>query len=352
MKIAVYAISKNEEAFVKRFCESAKDADLILIADTGSTDNTVKFAQESGAVVNSICISPWRFDKARDAALAMIPADYDICISLDLDEVLNTGWREEIERVWKSDTTRLRYKYDWSQDIVFYSEKIHARKGYYWKHPCHEYIFPDPRTVEVWENTDMLLVNHYPDETKSRGQYFDLLKVAVQEDKTCPRNAFYYARELSFYGHWEEAITALNNYLDMPTATWANERAYAMRLLGKCYQNLNDVNTSLKWYRLAVAEDPSVRETWLDLAMGAYHFSLWRECYHAAMSALAINERQYLYTADPASWTEKPYDLASIGAWNLGLKTEAIELCQQAIKFNPTDVRLIKNLEQMIEVTA
>ena len=41
MKIAVYAISKNEEQFVKRFCESAKDADLILIPDTGSTDNTV-----------------------------------------------------------------------------------------------------------------------------------------------------------------------------------------------------------------------------------------------------------------------------------------------------------------------
>lgn len=27
-----------------RFCDSAKDADLILIADTGSTDDTVKFA--------------------------------------------------------------------------------------------------------------------------------------------------------------------------------------------------------------------------------------------------------------------------------------------------------------------
>ena len=38
LKIAVYAISKNEEQFVKRFCVSAKDADLILIADTGSED--------------------------------------------------------------------------------------------------------------------------------------------------------------------------------------------------------------------------------------------------------------------------------------------------------------------------
>ena len=47
MKIAVYAISKNEEQFVKRFCESAKEADLILIADTGSTDGTVEVAKEA-----------------------------------------------------------------------------------------------------------------------------------------------------------------------------------------------------------------------------------------------------------------------------------------------------------------
>ena len=64
MKIAVYAISKNEEQFVKRFCDSAKDADLIIIGDTGSTDNTVALAKECGAVVPRIYITPWRFDKA------------------------------------------------------------------------------------------------------------------------------------------------------------------------------------------------------------------------------------------------------------------------------------------------
>ena len=42
MKIAVYAISKNEEQFVKTFCESSKLADYIMIADTGSTDGTVE----------------------------------------------------------------------------------------------------------------------------------------------------------------------------------------------------------------------------------------------------------------------------------------------------------------------
>jgi glycosyltransferase involved in cell wall biosynthesis len=83
MNIAIYAICKNEEQFVQRFCDSAKDADLILIADTGSTDKTVELALECGAKVYDICISPWRFDKARDAALALLPKDIDVCISLE-----------------------------------------------------------------------------------------------------------------------------------------------------------------------------------------------------------------------------------------------------------------------------
>jgi len=56
LKIAVYAISKNEEQFVQRFCDSAKDADLILIADTGSTDNTVELALQNGVKVYDITI--------------------------------------------------------------------------------------------------------------------------------------------------------------------------------------------------------------------------------------------------------------------------------------------------------
>ena len=110
LKIAVYAISKNEEKFVERFCASAKDADLILIADTGSTDKTVELARSLGVTVYEISVLPWRFDKAKDTALNLVPADVDVCISLDLDEIMEPGWRKEIERVWQEDTTRLRYK--------------------------------------------------------------------------------------------------------------------------------------------------------------------------------------------------------------------------------------------------
>ena len=351
MKIAVYAISKNEEQFVQRFCDSAKDADIILIADTGSTDSTIEKALECGAVVRDICVKPWRFDKARDAALTLLPGDIDVCISLDLDEVLEPGWREEIERVWKDDTTRLRYKFDWGCGISFFYEKIHHRHGYHWHHPVHEYPRPDARINEVYAQTEMLLVSHHPDPTKSRGQYMPLLELAVKEDPYCPRNAFYHARELTFYSRWDEAIVALNKYLAMPEATWVNERAYAMRLLGKSFDELHQHDNAFKWHRLAVAEAPNTREPWVELSMICYRHQLWAESYAAAKSALRILDKQAVYTMDPSVWTEKPWDLASIAAWNLGLKEEAVYLCQEALKFNPSDSRLIKNLQQMTEPT-
>lgn len=349
MKIAVYAISKNEEQFVKQFCESAKDADIILIGDTGSTDNTVNEATSCGAKVVDIRIKPWRFDKAREAVLALLPEDVDVCISLDLDEMLEPGWRQEIERVWTAETTRLRYKFDWGCGIAFFYEKIHHRHGYFWHHPCHEWPSPDPRTKEVWAHTDMLLVSHHPDPTKSRGQYMDLLEVALKEDPNCPRNAFYHARELTFNYRWDEAVLALNKYLAMPQATWANERCYAMRLLGQAHAELRQEQLAIKWLRLACAEAPDTREPWVELSMLCYRSSRWIECYSAAMTALAITNKAAVYTMDPSVWTEKPYDLASLAAWHLGLKDQAREFCKKALEFNPSDARLIKNLEHMTE---
>jgi glycosyltransferase involved in cell wall biosynthesis len=98
MKVAVYTIALNEEQFVEPWYESAKEADYLLIADTGSTDNTVAWARERGINVITVLIKPWRFDMARNASLAALPADIDYCIALDMDEVLLPGWRQELGR--------------------------------------------------------------------------------------------------------------------------------------------------------------------------------------------------------------------------------------------------------------
>lgn len=355
MKIAVYAIAKNERQFVDRFLRSAADADYILVADTGSTDGTEQLVaqwphaqdQKPRADVRmaAIAITPWRFDHARNAALALLPADIDVCVSLDMDEVLEPGWRDEIERVWElGKTTRLRYGFDWGQGIRFQYEKIHARSGYRWHHPCHEYPVPDARIREVYAHTDKLLVRHLPDATKSRGQYLDLLKLSVTEDPRCPRNAFYYARELTFHARWGDALHELHRYLQLPGADWPNERCYAMRLVAKCHEELGRGDAAHQWLMRACAEAPGTREPWCDLAMWCYRRSKWAQCYSAATAALQIEHRELVYTCDPAVWGPLPHDLAAIAAWHLGMREVASQHGGDAVAQDPQDARLRANL--------
>ena len=143
-KICVYAISKNEEKFVDRWYESVKDADYIVVLDTGSTDKTVEKLKSHKVLVKQKVISPWRFDVARNESLKLIPNDTDFCICLDMDELLVSGWRKILEENLSDLVARVRYRYTWnfnpdgSEGIVFYADKIHRNKLFVWEHPVHE----------------------------------------------------------------------------------------------------------------------------------------------------------------------------------------------------------------------
>lgn len=343
-KIVVYTITKNEEKFIERYCKSAVDADEIYVFDTGSTDNTVSIAQECGAIVHNIHVSPWRFDVARNASLAMLSADADICIALDADEVMEPGWRDVVEDLWQADTTRMSYLFDWSCGIQFNSTKIHSRHGYLWKYPCHEMIMADPRCPEKFVTTNKLLISHLPDPTKSRGQYLDLLEVTVKEYPLETRHAFFYARELLFYDKFNESIEALEKYLNMPNAKWADERSYAMRLIGEIYKKLNKLDESLIWYEKACQEAPHRREPWYSLAEEYYNRKNWAKCYEASKKCIDTPSSKQ-WPTDPRVDGALPYDYAAISAYYLGNKLEALNLGEIAVQLAPNDERIVNNMK-------
>lgn len=341
MKIAVYTIAKNEAQFVQRWFESAKDADYLLIADTGSTDNTVELAKSLGINVEQIQVNPWRFDVARNKALNLIPEDIDLCIALDMDEVLQPGWREHLERIQKS-TTRPRYSYTWSwtddgkPGLVYGGDKIHSRRGYHWKHPVHEVLVCQGREVQEWVGLE---IHHHPDHTKSRGQYLPLLKLAVQEDPEDDRNAFYYARELYFHSD-PAAAEQFKRHLLLKRAVWKPERAASMRYLAKLEPDLRE-----HWLLRAVAEATDRREAWVELAQHYYEQQDFESCFHAATRALRITEKPLEYLCEDFAWGPLPHDLLAISAYHLGLELLAIVHGRKALELNPTDERLKQNLE-------
>lgn len=343
MRVAVYTIALNEEQFVRRWAESAKDADYLLIADTGSTDQTKELAHELGINLISISVSPWRFDDARNSALHALPLDVDYCVALDMDEVLIDGWRKELEKALEQGITRPRYKYTWSWNgdapgLQYGGDKIHARKGYRWKHPVHEVITADRiQEVQGWFDIE---IHHHPDQTKSRGQYFPLLELAVAEDPWDDRNTYYLAREYFFNNMYDKAAPTFRRHLDLPKATWKPERAASMRYLSKCEPENRE-----KWLMAAHLEDPSRREPLVELAQFYYENEDWSACVDYALLALEIKSRPLDYLCEEFAWGSVPYDLAAIACYKLGIMDSAKAYGQEALRMNPTDKRLSDNLK-------
>jgi len=348
-KIAVYAITKNEEKHVDRWVPSMSEADAIYVLDTASTDKTVeKLKKYSKVHVTTKKYDPWRFDQARNDSLNLVPEDFDICVCTDLDEVFEKGWRQKLEECWKKDTTRLQYNYNWSFDengrplVNFYISKIHARTGYMWTHPVHEVLVPTTECDNVI-TTNEITVNHYPDSKKSRGSYLPLLELSVKEDPLDDRNMHYLGREYMFHQKWNEAIDTLIKHLSLPRALWKDERCASMRFIGRCYKNMYRYEEAKMWYQKACEEAPYLRDPYIEMALLYYDLEDWEGVVEKVTDALAIKIKTKSYINEVFSWNETPYDLLAIAYYNLGNYVLAYKYSTLALKENPLDKRLVNN---------
>jgi glycosyltransferase involved in cell wall biosynthesis len=351
LKIAVYAICKNEEQFVDRWMDSMKEADMVIVTDTGSTDNTVAKLTAKGATVYTVNVDPWRFDVARNISLNFVPEDVDICVCTDLDEILTTGWREKLETVWTPQTTRLKYMYTWSfnpdgsRGVTFWQEKIHRRHGFRWIHPVHEVLEYYGSEPDIYAMEATIQVDHYPDSAKSRSKYLPLLQLSVKEDPDDDRNMHYLGREYMFYGMWDKCIETLKKHLKMPKALWKDERSASMRFIAVAFQEKGVYGEVRSWLYRAIAEAPYLREPYVKLAQLAYLERDWPTVYHMAEEALKIKERPVSYINEAWAWDATIYDLGALSCYELGMLNKSFEWVKIAVEMSPNDKRLKNNLE-------
>lgn len=349
-KVCVYAICRNEEQFVDRWMDAVGEADLVVVLDTGSSDHTADKLRERGAAVYTEIISPWRFDTARNMAMDYIPEDADICVSNDLDEVFEKGWRQKLEAEWQPQHTRARYLFIWSHNPdgtpakQFAMEKIHRRHGFRWVHPVHEvlqYSGEDPDR-SVW--VPGMVLHHYPDLTKPRRQYLPLLELSAQENPDDDRTAFWLGREYYYNGQYDKCIAELNRHLALPAARWDEERCASMRFIAKCYEAKNDLKKARSWLYRAVAECPRVREPYRDLARLGYLTNDWPLVYLVTEKGLAITEKTGSYLTEPDAWGWRLFDYGAIAAYRLGMYQKAYDRAKEALRMKPDDERLRRNL--------
>lgn len=353
MKIYVYAISKNESKFVERFIKSVSEADGVYVLDTGSTDDTVQKLKAAGAFVTEKTIEPWRFDVARNEALKLLPADADVAVSVDLDEVFAAGWRKEVEKAFLSGANRLTYKYVWSHDnaggdgVVLKYDKIHSPSDFYWVNPVHEVLETKAGVKAVVKHTDKVVLHHYPDQTKSRKEYLGLLELAVKESPAVKRNYFYLGREYYFYKEYDKALNCFKKYLSF-SGGFLEEKAELRVYAAKCYVEKGDLFSAEKMLLTGVAETPKYKNLYVALCELYSKKRDFAALLFAASRGVSAESESVNYMSDD---TQKGIfdDYLSIALYEFGAYKQALYYVNAAISKNPNDMRLKSNREFIVK---
>ncbi len=358
-KICVYAICKNENAYVRRWVDSMKEADYIVVLDTGSTDGTYEMLCSDKRIfrVEQKVISPWRFDVARNESLKLVPKEANILVCVDLDECFDPGWAEIIKDQWDEEIhTRGIYRYAWSHNSaglplrIFYYDKIHGR-GWKWKYPVHEILISEG---EIEENTvvfgDGVYLHHHQNRETPRSSYLPLLQLRVEENPKDYDGIVYLGYEYQYRQRWKESNQTFTRYLDMAAKESGNREAahYSAAILcamGNNCEQMGDRESALAYYLQAMIVDNTIREPYL-LAAQVYN-TLGQ--YHTAMGmikdCLRNTYRHYSWIELGESWNSQPDDILSVAYYYTGDIRKSYRHALRAFELNPDDKRIAKNLK-------
>lgn len=348
-KIAVYTICRNEEKHVLQWLENTRGADVIIAGDTGSNDNTVALLKEKGVIVFDIRVSPWRFDEARNQLLNHLPEDIDICISLDFDERLSTGWRRNIENAWQDGVTRLSYDYidknkqnpDWS--VTIRTSKIHSRWNYRWLYPVHEMPVYYGQGPERKVYVNGLTITHTPDPAKDRTEYLKLMELSAEENPSDVRILHHLGRDYMQYAQPDKCIELMQRAVKIPGITPEQKRA-CMRFIARAYGEKNVYHKARNYLLKIIDEAPYCSAAYIEHAVLSYKYEKWDDIVFLASRLGDINFQKISVYNEFSPCEGLLYDIISIAFYHSSDYEKALEFAEKAIEKGQDKIRLKKNI--------
>ena len=361
VKVTVYAISASEpDAFIDRWLHSMSGADHIVVLVTKvndpNYDTFLKYTEQpefkDKLIVAQKDIKPWRFDVARNESLALIPLNKtDVCVCTDIDEILISDFFPDFRRtVWEHwGSPRYNYRFAWSHDdngdpkIVFWYDKAHHPRGYYWKFPVHEALtcdsLPDYHYSDTAASLDAnkIYLRHFPDQTKSRSSYLPLLEMRTRLFPDDNIGKYYLVREYSFHSRTADVFAAgiplFNTFASNPkTDDWHMMPALC-GLLGSCFDYGPTRDIAQAFFKHGLKADPKTRTLYIKLAASLVYSGKP----NAALEVLDLMEKNSVFVEDwrfsPVDWRDfrKLQIKANAFSWKRDYDT-AYTIFQQAEK--------------------
>ena len=162
--------------------------------------------------------------------------------------------------------------------------------GIRWKGAAHNYLTESKGYI-----SDIRLFYGYSDAHKSDpDRTLRILKKAVDDNPTLPRETFYLAREYYYRQQWSEAIRYYEEYLKI--ATWGPEIADAWLMLARCHHASGASQETRDCTMRAIITNANFREAILFLAelSGPKNAKRWKEVAETATNedVLFVRETQ------------------------------------------------------------
>lgn len=204
-RVMVCSIARNEENRIRDWFESVKCADVIVLVDTGSTDNTVEIAKELAAkhsdfrVVSVPFADPAPYDLMRSVSFSQAEPDMFV-MWLDLDErfVSNEeNWVDEVRSLPPEvNALDVRLIFDDGGELTYWQQKGCRAGTHYWKYSVHEVLMPYGQS---WRAQASFWTQHVREHGKTyRDNQFALLERDLRLYSGDPRVLFYLVRQHAY----------------------------------------------------------------------------------------------------------------------------------------------------------
>lgn len=254
VELSITTIVKNESSCLEKCLNSVKDADEIIIVDTGSEDNTVEIAKKFTDKVYTDYKWNDDFAEARNYALSKATKDWVLVIDADneledsIDEVKNVATQADrdgvsavnITHACRGNLHRLPVLFKRSPDV-------------YWVGAIHNYL----KTGSVVDSDLVINYVYSPAHKKDPDRALRILKKEVAKGGKS-RELYYLGREYFYRKDYITAIYWFDEYLMV--SKFLAERADACLYIARCYWALGKGENARRYCLLALGINANFKE--------------------------------------------------------------------------------------------
>ena len=238
--ISVVIITKDSAKRLGRCLELLADAPEVVVADTGSSDDTPKVAQSFGA---KVCHIPWNQDFAEARTRAQEHARYDLVMRLDDDELLRgpQGFSEVLALAQSAPDGICMRRTQPSGEVDMLL-RVYSRQAWDWHYPVHEILRSKSGQRLSVVDAKVSWVEHLPS-TRTRN-YADMMLSHMGRYSEDPHMHYMYLKELVQERRWAEALQAFRRY-DNTVGGYRWHRSQADIFHGKILREIGQAREAL-----------------------------------------------------------------------------------------------------------